>query len=72
MNEQPNIPPLAALKYPMWICIKCGTIYGKRAPRLATWHYDKCDVCGVTTSVTEPRDFGYLNPGWDDAREVKS
>jgi hypothetical protein len=41
-----------------WICLPCGTQHGKRVPRMATWHWGHCDVCGKKTAVTEPRDFG--------------
>ncbi len=34
---------------------------------VATWHPDTCGVCGKSgVSVTEPRDFGYLENGWSD------
>lgn len=49
--------------YPDWICKTCGCFYGNRPsgnPYGATWHKDKCDVCGEVTEVTEPRDFGHL------------
>jgi len=44
--------------YPDWTCWECGSKHGKRSPRIATWHYGKCDVCGENNNVTEPRDFG--------------
>lgn len=44
--------------YPSWTCWECGSKHGKRSPRIATWHYGKCDVCGENNNVTEPRDFG--------------
>lgn len=53
--------------YPDWICHDCGVKYGKRLlpDHVATFHIDKCDVCGRDTLVTEPRDFGHLMPGWE-------
>lgn len=44
--------------YPQWTCWECGSKHGKRSPRIATWHYGKCDVCENNNNVTEPRDFG--------------
>jgi predicted ATP-dependent serine protease len=44
-----------------WVCMECGTKYGRAKPWIATWHYGKCDVCGVYDGVTEPRDFGGLD-----------
>ena len=51
---------------PAWVCADCGFIYGKRIIKdhCSTWHVEECDVCGVETMVTEPRDFGYLKPEW--------
>jgi hypothetical protein len=49
--------------YPDWTCLECGSKHGKRSPRIATWHYGKCDVCGENNNVTEPRDFGNF-PNW--------
>ena len=46
--------------YPNWTCWECGAKHGKRSPRIATWHYGKCDVCEKNNNVTEPRDFGHL------------
>lgn len=46
--------------YPTWVCAPCGMKYGRRRPDLATWHFDKCGVCGHWASVTELRDFGHL------------
>ena len=47
--------------YPVWVCTDCGKKHGRREPKCATWHIDKCGVCGKETMVTEPRDFGHLN-----------
>lgn len=48
--------------YPTWVCTECAEAAGGKMPvdHLATWHYDKCDVCGgEKKTVTQPRDFGY-------------
>ena len=51
---------------PDWVCWLCGALHGRRrAPAAATWHDGVCDCCGEEASVTEPRDFGYLRPGWE-------
>jgi hypothetical protein len=55
-------------KYPDWICNTCGKNYGNRPegnPYGATYHINECGICGKTTEVTEPRDFGHLKKGWD-------
>ena len=52
-------------EYPQWVCIFCGDKFGNCPVGIATWHQDTCDVCGVVTAVTEPRDFGHLREGWD-------
>ncbi len=48
--------------YPDWICQSCGEAHGRGMPEghIATWHPDKCGVCGEFTEVTEPRDFKHL------------
>jgi len=51
--------------YPAWICASCGLKHGNRPAGVATWHLDKCGVCGEMRSVTEPRDFGHLKAGWE-------
>lgn len=50
--------------YPAWICSDCGEKYGRQLPKLATWHEGECEICGFTSAVTEPRDFGHLKEGW--------
>ena len=59
--------------YPTWICSACGAKYGKlqgKWPKykVATWHYGICDICGKKDAVTEPRDFGHLEEGWEDGK----
>ena len=51
-------------EYPEWVCGDCGEKYGRRLPKLATWHDGDCEICGFTNAVTEPRDFGHLKEGW--------
>jgi hypothetical protein len=48
--------------YPDWICHECGFSYGRLPDGrlIATYHQDTCGICGKTTSVTEPRDYGHL------------
>lgn len=58
------------MKYPEWICHKCGVKYGfwyvdgfYKGPEhhYATYHLGKCDICNsLEVSVTEPRDYGHL------------
>lgn len=54
--------------YPAWVCSSCGAKYGRRRCGTACWHVGVCGICGIETSVTEPRDFGHLQTGW---REMK-
>lgn len=49
--------------YPTWICSDCGNKHGNRKCGVATWHVDRCCICGETKEVTEPRDFGHLKEG---------
>jgi hypothetical protein len=47
------------MKYPSRVCQSCGDkASGTRVNLIATWHEGKCDVCGETEPVTEPRGFG--------------
>jgi formylglycine-generating enzyme required for sulfatase activity len=44
-------------------CSSCGDKYGTyRAGSGANWN-DTCDVCGVETTVTQARYYGYLYKG---------
>jgi hypothetical protein len=56
--------------YPAWTCWQCGALHGRKAPRISTWHYGKCDVCGKNNNVTEPRDFGHF-PNWFTKAKAK-
>lgn len=54
--------------YPAYICEDCGRKWGRRSPSDATtWHEGVCDLCGEERPVSEPRDFGYLREGWQEA-----
>ena len=46
--------------YPRWCCWECGVKHGTMKPRIASWHFGKCDVCEQNNNVTEPRDFGHF------------
>lgn len=65
MSEEPQaVGPF----YPAAVCAPCGKRYGRRPVRAApTFHAGICDLCFDATSVTEPRDFGHLLPGWEAA-----
>ena len=46
-----------------WVCYDCGMRYGTREygdGQLSTWHTGRCDICGKTCPVTEPRDLGRI------------
>ena len=53
---------------PKQVCRSCGLTYGTGINRVAgiasSVSPGECGVCGNHTSVTEPRDFGYLRRGW--------
>jgi hypothetical protein len=51
---------------PHWICFDCGAQYGRglRPGGVSSVHDGKCEVSGDERPVTEPRDFGYLEPDW--------
>ena len=57
--------------YPTWVCSACGTKYGTRIPVMATCHMGRCGVCNAMTVVTQPRDYGHLQPGWWDEPQVE-
>jgi hypothetical protein len=60
VEQVPNAKLTRADCYPTWICTSCGEEYGNKCCGVATWHVGVCDICGIETSVTEPRDFGHL------------
>jgi len=49
--------------YPSWACNGCGTKHGRKVPKVASWHYGKCDVCEKNHHVAKPRDLGHF-PNW--------
>lgn len=51
------------LKDAHWVCTPCGMKHGSRpcSFRMSTYHHGTCEVCGKKDSVTETRDFGYLD-----------
>jgi len=65
---------MTKIAQPSWCCNSCGTQFGRwyasgyyarPHAHLATYHVGRCDVCELDqVEVTEPRDFGYLTPGW--------
>lgn len=59
-------------EYPGVICGPCGLQYGRRpCNKHATWYPGTCGVCGAKAAVTEPRDFGHLQPQWEQAAGQK-
>ncbi len=61
-------------KYPAWICVPCGRLYGHGSKfASSTMHTGACGVCGrEDVPVTEPRDFGHLRDGWRNANSSKA
>lgn len=51
------------VQQPKLVCHECGIKYGRKVIKdhISTYHIGTCDVCNQETSVTEPRDFGYLD-----------
>jgi hypothetical protein len=45
------------------VCNQCGTKYGEYSVGCSSHWTGKCDVCEETKSVTEARDYGYLEKG---------
>ena len=44
-----------------WVCLSCGVKHGHKGVDIATWHRGVCDICNKRKTVTQPRDFGYIN-----------
>jgi len=61
---KPAVKKVTNVEYPTWVCLPCGSIYGRRAMGIATIHYDTCGICGKYSYCTEPRDFGHLKEDW--------
>ena len=59
---------MTAPTYPGFICAPCGEKHGRHAigRHGATWHRERCDICGKLDWLTEPRDFGSLRETWND------
>jgi len=65
---------LMATKQPDWVCHDCGQQWGRwydngsylgPSKHCATYHVNRCEVCGQEKPVTEARDYGYLREGWN-------
>lgn len=54
-------------EYPAWVCDGCGEKWGRRIPTACTMHMGHCGICQNFLTVTEPRDYGHLRPGWESA-----
>lgn len=51
--------------YPEWICYDCGEKYGNQAISFhAKGRNGECEICGITKTVTEPHNYGWLKHGW--------
>ncbi len=72
LPEQEQFSETTREPYPSWVCDDCGIEanrqtclkkYGavpiKKKFNLSCYHIGKCEVCGETKDVTEPRDFFY-------------
>lgn len=47
---------------PAWVCFDCGVKFGKNVKDgVSTFHMDNCGVCSKWKSVTDPRNYGYLD-----------
>ena len=61
LNGKKGVPKMKkTTPYPTWVCHECGIRYGRRTPTCATYHDNKCDICGKLGPVTQPRDFGHF------------
>ena len=69
MKRRPQISPIQPEK----VCRNCGGLWGIwwdqgsyfGPPHLTSiFKPGQCGVCGALTGVTEPCNYGYLQPGW--------
>lgn len=65
--------PVSA-QQPEWVCDDCGQKWGRwydngsyfgPPKHCATYHVNRCEVCGQEKPVTEARDYGFLRKGWN-------
>jgi len=58
-RETPTkLPVDAQNEHPAYVCSDCGQDRYGPPIAISTWHNGKCGICGLTTAVTETRDFG--------------
>ena len=50
------------------VCKDCGTKYGKYSVGCSSSWIGECHVCGEHKSVTEVRDYGYLQRGIEEVK----
>ena len=51
--------------YPEWICYDCGEKYGRQSIGFhAKGRNGECEICGISKTVTEPHNYGWLKNGW--------
>lgn len=50
------------------VCKDCGAKYGKYSVGCSSSRMGECHVCGERKSVTEVRDYGYLEKGIQELR----
>lgn len=50
------------------VCKDCGTKYGKYSVGCSSSWTGECHVCGERKSVTEVRDYGYLQKGIEEVK----
>ena len=56
---------VTASEQPKQVCWDCGVRYGTAfRDGVSSYWRGRCGVCHQDKSVTEPRDFGYLNRDW--------
>lgn len=52
-------------RQPGYVCGDCGAKYGlSKMMYGGTWNTGPCDVCGKTTGITSPEEFGLLGSDW--------
>jgi hypothetical protein len=58
-----NVVNVDTLKKAYQVCNDCGNEYGTYSSSCSSRWVDKCDVCGKISTVTESRDYNYLEKG---------